>query len=96
MLSTDALKNGVCSVVCNYPIVKKVDLFGSYARHTQQESSDVDLLIEFSTPAVSLLTLSALRRKIESNLAVPVDLLHAPLPENSFLDIDKVVTLYEK
>ena len=96
MLSTDAIKNGVCSVVRNYPIVKKVDLFGSYARRTQQESSDVDLLIEFSTPAVSLLTLSALRRKIESNLAVPVDLLHAPLPENSFLDIDKVVTLYEK
>ncbi len=96
MLSTDAIKQGVCSVVRNYPTVRKVDLFGSYAQSAQRESSDVDLLIEFSTPAVSLLTLSALRRKIESNLAVPVDLLHAPLPENSFIDIGKVVTLYEK
>ncbi len=96
MLSTESIKNGVYDVVRNYPTVRKVDLFGSYARHTQRESSDVDLLVEFSTPTVSPLTLSALRRKIEENLAVPVDLLHAPLPESSFLDIDKVVTLYEK
>lgn len=96
MLSTDTVKNNVCDVVRDYPTVRRVDLFGSYAQRTQRESSDVDLLVEFSTPAVSLLTLSALRRRIESALAVPVDLLHAPLPEDSILDIGKVVTLYEK
>ena len=96
MLSTDTINNSVCDVVRDYPTVKRVDLFGSYAQCAQRESSDVDLLVEFSTPAVSLLTLSALHRRIESALAVPVDLLHAPLPEDSFLDVDKVVTLYEK
>lgn len=75
---------------------KKVDLFGSYARNAAIESSDVDLLVEFSTPAVSLLTLSSLRRAIEQSLNVSVDLLHAPLPDDSFLDVDKVVTFYEK
>lgn len=96
MLSMSSIKGGVCDVACTYPTVKKVDLFGSYARNAAIESSDADLLVEFSTPAVSLLTLSSLRRAIEQSLNVSVDLLHAPLPDDSFLDVDKVVTLYEK
>ena len=96
MLSIDFIKKGVCDVVCEYPSVRKVELFGSYAKRAEKEGSDGDLLVEFITPAVSLLTLSSLKRNLEEHLSTPVDLLHAPLPDNSFINVEKAVTLYER
>ena len=69
-------------------------LFGSYASESQNELSDVDLIVEFATEAVSLLTLSALRLRIEDALGVPVDLIHGPIPPDSLLEIGRTVELY--
>lgn len=96
MLTVDDIKDRVCETVADYPNVKRVDLFGSYAQHRQTGKSDIDLLVEFTSIAVSLLTLSRLRAQLEEKLQTSVDLVHAPLPEGSFLDIGETVTLYER
>lgn len=75
--------------------VKNAYLFGSYANNTQNEKSDVDLLVEFESAAVSLLTLAALKQRLEETLKMPVDIVHAPLPEDSFLEVGETVLLYE-
>ena len=93
MLSVRDIEKGVLVALEGYP-VKRVQLFGSYASGSQGESSDVDLIVEFDTDAVSLLTLSALRQRIEDALGVPVDLVHGPLPEGSFLEVGEAVELY--
>lgn len=94
MLEIETIADGVCEAACNYP-VKRIELFGSYAENRQTEQSDVDLLVEFESATVSLLVISSLRQRIEEELGVSVDLLHAPLPDDAFLEIGDTVTLYE-
>lgn len=94
MLALSDIADGVGEVAKRYS-VRKIDLFGSYAEGRQTEKSDLDLLVEFTSAAVSLLTLSLLRQQLEDKLGIPVDLVHAPLPEGSFLDIKNMVTVYE-
>ena len=83
----------VSKVAEEYP-VKKIILFGSWANNTNREDSDVDLIIEFSTP-VSLLMLSRVRLRLEESLQLNVDVVHGPLRAGDLLVIDKVVELYE-
>ena len=55
--------------------VKELGIFGSYVRQEQTESSDVDVLVEFSkTP--SLLKFVNLENYLSDNLGVKVDLVH--------------------
>ena len=95
MLSLDTIAREVGEAAACFP-VKKVSLFGSQASGTATAGSDVDLLVEFTSAAVSLITISALRQQIEEGLGVSVDLVHAPLPEGSLLDVGKTVTVYER
>lgn len=95
MLDIETIAKGVQESIRDYP-VKKIELFGSYAENRQTEESDVDLLIEFTSLAVSLLVIASLRNRLENSLGVSVDLIHAPIPEDSILEIGKWVTLYEQ
>jgi predicted nucleotidyltransferase len=55
--------------------VCELGVFGSYVRQEQTESSDVDVLVEFSeTP--SLLKFVNLENYLSDNLGVKVDLVH--------------------
>lgn len=55
--------------------VRELGIFGSYARQEQTETSDVDVLVEFSeTP--SLLKFVNLENYLSDNLGVKVDLVH--------------------
>lgn len=74
--------------------IKSIMLFGSYAEGRNTKSSDIDLLIEFDTPYVSLITLSAVKNRLEELLGVPVDVIHAPLPDGAIIDIGRTVSLY--
>ena len=94
MIDQNVLKHKIKDVAVDYP-VKKIDLFGSYAEGRQTEDSDIDLLVEFKTPDISLFILSGLRIDIEESLGMSVDLLHAPLPEDSMIEIGRTVPLYE-
>ena len=93
MLTIEQIIKDVSAVADEFQ-VKSIILFGSYADGTNTPESDIDLLIEFNTSAVSLLTLSALKNKIEDILNIPVDVVHAPLPENSLIELGKAVQIY--
>ncbi len=87
------LKKAVASVASEYSI-KKATLFGSRAAGTNDENSDIDLLVEFFAP-ISLLTLSGLKLSLEEKCRLNVDVIHAPIPEGSILDIGEEVSIYE-
>ena len=71
--------------------LQKVSIFGSYADGRADENSDLDLMVEFTTPAVSLIQLNSLKFDLEDALGLPVDVVHAPIPKDSMLEIGKVV-----
>lgn len=72
-----------------------IALFGSYASGLATDDSDVDLLVSFSSPVVSLFTLARALEALEQALSVPVDLVQEPMPDGSLLEIDGRVPLYE-
>lgn len=59
------------------------------------ENSDVDLLVEFDTPHVSLFLLCGLRLRLQDELGKDVDLIHAPICEDSIIEIRDEISLYE-
>mgnify|MGYP005865687211 CR=1 FL=1 len=54
--------------------IRKLGLFGSYARNEQQSESDLDILVEFSEP-VTLFELIRLENELTTRLGVDVDLV---------------------
>ena len=93
MLTHEKICTAVTCAASSYPI-KRASYFGSYAEGRQTESSDLDLLLEFRDPAVSLIMLSAIKNDLEDQLKVSVDIVHAPLTKNSFIEIGKEVLVY--
>lgn len=75
--------------------IDEVVLFGSYADGNATEKSDVDLLVTFRSSVVSLFTLAQALMVMEKHLGKNVDLVQTPLPEDTLLNIRKVVPLYE-
>ena len=94
MYTIDELKENISEVVKDY-LVTKVTLFGSRARGDNRPDSDVDLLCEFVTPSVSLLTLSGLKIDLEDKLGLPVDVIHGPINDDVMIKIDKEIPIYE-
>lgn len=93
MLSLEQIKNGISIVAGEYPI-KKAELFGSYANGSSRPDSDVDLLVEFNTPRVSLLTINGVKYRLEELLDADVDIIHGPLSADSMIDVDRRISLY--
>jgi predicted nucleotidyltransferase len=54
--------------------VRKLAIFGSYSRGDQNESSDLDLLVEFEKP-VSLLSLVSLENRLGDIIGIKVDVV---------------------
>jgi predicted nucleotidyltransferase len=94
IVSFDKIRRVINSIADKYD-VKRVSVFGSYAKGTQNENSDVDLLVEFNTRAVSLFKIINMKDEIEEKLEVDVDLVHGPLKEDSIIVIEKKVNIYE-
>ena len=72
-----------------------MELFGSYADGRQTEESDIDLLVEFATPYVSLFNIVAALDALEEATGMSVDLVQSPLPDDALLEIESTVLLYE-
>lgn len=70
--------------------------FGSYASGKATEKSDLDFLVEFKTRHIDLFTLSGLRIDLEESFSIPVDVVHAPISEDSLLEIEEVIPIYEQ
>lgn len=73
----------------------KASYFGSYAEGRATERSDLDLLVEFAEPSVSVLDVIGLKISLEEILGIGVDVVHAPIPKESILEISKTVEVYE-
>ena len=71
--------------------LRTVNIFGSYAEGRATAQSDLDLLVEFDRPSVSLIQLNALKYDLEDALGLPVDVIHAPLPAGSMIQPEKMV-----
>ena len=95
MLTHEQIVLAVEKAATQFPLTK-VSYFGSYADGNATEESDLDVLVEFTTDAVSYLKIIALKRILEEELNIQVDVLHAPLPKKSRLIIRKTVPVYER
>ncbi len=71
----------------------RVTLFGSQASGKSTPESDIDLILEFRDP-ISLLTLSMAKVRLEEMLGLTVDVVHGPLREDDFLEIENEIEIY--
>lgn len=67
------IRNVIAPIAKSYGI-KRIYLFGSYAKGEATEESDIDLLIEKGKP-MSLLKLSGMRQQVQEALNLSVDLV---------------------
>ena len=92
MLSLDQIKNAIIPLKSKYDL-KHVDVFGSYADGSATDESDLDLLVEFETDAVSLITLNNLQYELEEVFGISVDVIHSPIPVESNLEIKSILEI---
>ena len=90
MLTHEKIVDAIEKAAKEFPLTK-VSYFGSYAEGCATEESDLDLLVEFEEPAISILTVIRLKHYLENELAKPIDVIHAPLPQGSIVEIGKTV-----
>ena len=93
MLTLDDIKKGIEKIAPEYKLTK-VTLFGSRARGNFREDSDVDLIVEFDTKAVSLFTLAGLMIDLEEIFGVKVDVIHGPKKADWMIEIDTEIEIY--
>jgi len=92
MLTHENIVNAVKKATSEFPLIKAA-YFGSYAEQLATEESDLDLLVEFEQPSVSILTIIRLKNFLEEQLSKPVDVIHAPIPETAIIEIGKQVNV---
>lgn len=93
MLTIKQISEIVSEIAQEYD-VKKITLFGSYADGKNTPHSDIDLLVEFSSENVSLLTLSSLKYRLEELFGIDVDIIHAPLDKDAMIVPQRMVEIY--
>jgi predicted nucleotidyltransferase len=93
MSSHEEICNAIAHIVSLFP-VKKASYFGAYAEGTQSVNSDLDLLLEFHNTSVSLEMISTIKTELESILTIPVEVIHAPLAEDTLLKTARVVRVF--
>ena len=93
MITHELISEKIRLIAPQFPL-KKVSYFGSYAASKQTSDSDLDLLVEFVTPGVSLFMLSELKYRLEDELNISIDIIHSPLPKDSMLIIENEVPVY--
>ena len=93
MITIEEIKKVVAEIAPKYNL-KKVTLFGSRARGNFREDSDIDLIVEFDTEAVSLFTLSGLMIDLKEIFGIGVDVIHGPKKDSWMIEIDKEIEIY--
>ena len=92
MPTIKSIQNAATGLAKKYGI-KNVRLFGSYADGTQNANSDIDLLVEFPESS-SYFDIYDFQFKMEQLTGKKVDVIPAPVPERSLLQINKEIMLY--
>ena len=73
MVDISTIQSAVAPIARDYGI-KRIYLFGSYAKGKANEDSDIDLLVEKGKP-MSLIHLSGMKQRVEDALQLSVDLV---------------------
>ena len=96
MQTVNSIKDRISPIAKAYGI-KRVYLFGSYAKGTANEESDVDLLIDVGR-RMTFLTLSGLRQDVCESLKLPVDIVTVNSLDEDFKESIRgsEVLLYEE
>ena len=92
MLTHEKIVNAVKKAATEFPLTKAA-YFGSYAEKQATEDSDLDLLVEFEEPSISILTVIGLKQYLEEELAISVDVIHAPIPQGAIIRIGRTVNV---
>ena len=92
MIAEERIREKVYRLKATYAL-RSVSILGSYAEGRATENSDIDLLVEFEQPTVSLLKLNSLKYDLEDTLGIPIDVIHAPLPAGSMIRPSKIVRI---
>jgi len=95
MLTHEEIVKAVAKAATQFSL-ERVSYFGSYADGNATEESDLDVLVEFSDPPVSLLTMIGLKCYLEDELNTPVDVINSPLPKKALIKIERAVPVYER
>ena len=83
LIGLEKIREAVGVACAGHPI-KRVELFGSRAAGASNQSSDVDLLVDFDADAkIGLFELGAIREDLVERLGVDVDLLSRKAVERS-------------
>jgi len=93
MLTHNDICNAVKKAALNYKL-NNAYYFGSYARGTQNDDSDLDLIVDFGIHPVILFYITGLAADLEDILHVEVDILKFPILKDTHIKIDKVVKCY--
>lgn len=90
------IRQAIKSVLRKYAI-KRASLFGSFADGTANEASDIDLLVELSTP-IGLLEFIHIKHELEDLLGRKVDLVEfkAIKPSLKNLILHTAIPVYGK
>lgn len=64
--------------------IKAAYIFGSYARHEEKESSDIDILIDYGDNVLSMFKLANLKYALQEALQKQVDLVCIDALENDY------------
>ena len=92
MLTHEKIVDAVKKAAKEFQLTK-AEYFGSYADGQATEESDLDLLVEFVEPVVSILTVIGLKQYLEEMLDISVDVIHAPIPQGAIIEIGKTVSI---
>jgi predicted nucleotidyltransferase len=94
MLSHKIIAEKIRQIAGEFP-VKRISYFGSYASGKATENSDLDVLVEFKEKAVSLFVIAEIKYRLEDAFGIKVDVIHAPLPKDSIIEISSEVVVYD-
>ena len=95
MLTVERIKQVVTPLAEKYDI-RKVELFGSYAKGNATEKSDLDLLVLFNVEIPTIYNVMGFKAELEQALNYSVDVVTLPLTRPDKIRIDKVVEVYER
>lgn len=74
-MSTEDIQKIIINTLLKYH-VKRVALFGSYARNEQNSGSDIDIMVDFDKDKLpSLFGLVGIENELEDKLGVRVDMV---------------------
>ncbi|MBI4825086.1 MAG: nucleotidyltransferase family protein [Nitrospirae bacterium] len=72
-MNFNEIENNLISILKKYD-VRKIGIFGSYARGEAKPTSDIDVLVEFTTRR-SLLDMVGIEQELTEELGIKVDML---------------------